>query len=482
MILVDDSVSSAPHIFVDLTDNSSTSAQERPTTPHMFLSYASPERNISQTASGFDESGNLSGNMSKRVSSSSTPHLFLNYAGGSKHLRVGGVSYHRTNSEEIRSRFAHWGETLRDFEEECDVFLRANQGLTYNQATTVASTLSTAVQESTNFLPEEMMHSRNMLFASFLSSALEQNSQIESWGHNSQRTNDSTQSSFVGEDGTVLDSLKRQLHQQNEEIHFLRAALKAMIHAQPDDDTPIVPEQRTPQDPNEMEADIINVPYTIEIPTLMPINDEIVPDHMSELTPSDLRVNRTVRLQSRKESTYSNADIVVPGIVHAVPVNQNVSIPNSIPSLSLDFGENKLIAGRDSSYAANYMEAMKLVYRLRTQQHSGASFTDMAKGEIQPTRARGMQCEIFFECWGVALIGRYSGMVRNDLPNGKGVLRFDNRDYYIGDFKDGALHGQGSLFLRREQRLLVFRGNFERNEFVGWDQPSSGDEIGASAA
>jgi hypothetical protein len=96
----------------------------------------------------------------------------------------------------------------------------------------------------------------------------------------------------------------------------------------------------------------------------------------------------------------------------------------------------------------------------------GNSFVEMAKGEIRNNRARCILHEIYFERWGLTLQGHYSGKIRNQLPHGCGVLRFDNGDFYYGQFECGLLEGEGSLLLRRDGKLLKYRGYFSRNEFV----------------
>jgi hypothetical protein len=95
------------------------------------------------------------------------------------------------------------------------------------------------------------------------------------------------------------------------------------------------------------------------------------------------------------------------------------------------------------------------------------SFPEMSKGDICNNRARCVLHEIYFEKWGMTLRGHYSGMVRDQQPHGSGVLRFGNGDFYCGQFECGLFQGEGSLLLRRDGRLLKYRGHFFRNEFVG---------------
>ena len=62
------------------------------------------------------------------------------------------------------------------------------------------------------------------------------------------------------------------------------------------------------------------------------------------------------------------------------------------------------------------------------------------------------------------LAGTYSGALspRNSKPFGVGVIKFDNGDMYMGDMKDGNMHGHGTLV----SRGMVLRGEFQENLFV----------------
>ena len=65
------------------------------------------------------------------------------------------------------------------------------------------------------------------------------------------------------------------------------------------------------------------------------------------------------------------------------------------------------------------------------------------------------------------LKGKYSGKISLDtgLPHGKGVFRFENGDFYVGDFWNGMMHGDGCLFTRRRKKLLKLRGTFQHNDY-----------------
>ena len=94
------------------------------------------------------------------------------------------------------------------------------------------------------------------------------------------------------------------------------------------------------------------------------------------------------------------------------------------------------------------------------------SFPELSKGEIRGNRARSVLHEIYFERSGMSLQGYYTGTTRDQQPHGSGVLRFQNGDFYCGQFERGVFQGQGSLLLRREGTLQKYRGHFSRNEFI----------------
>ena len=64
------------------------------------------------------------------------------------------------------------------------------------------------------------------------------------------------------------------------------------------------------------------------------------------------------------------------------------------------------------------------------------------------------------------LYKKFKPFNKNGKPHGTGVLRFDNRDVYIGQFSDGVLEGEGTLLSRCNNRLVTLRGSFRNNEFV----------------
>ena len=84
-------------------------------------------------------------------------------------------------------------------------------------------------------------------------------------------------------------------------------------------------------------------------------------------------------------------------------------------------------------------------------------------GDLKPDRAQNMDIEIVIN--GRTLTGCYSGALSHSTPrrpNGAGIIKFDNGDMYMGDMKDGQMHGHGTLV----NGGTVLRGEFEHNMFV----------------
>ena len=64
---------------------------------------------------------------------------------------------------------------------------------------------------------------------------------------------------------------------------------------------------------------------------------------------------------------------------------------------------------------------------------------------------------------------KYTGELMNDLPHGPGTLRFLNGDLYLGEFKEGEMHGVGAFnHVGSDQgKNQTFTGIFDRNEYCG---------------
>jgi hypothetical protein len=77
-----------------------------------------------------------------------------------------------------------------------------------------------------------------------------------------------------------------------------------------------------------------------------------------------------------------------------------------------------------------------------------------------PKRVRRMKVSIN------GLDGAYTGPLgSNGLPNGTGTIRFKNGDTYLGDLRDGQLHGKGAMYFGDKDKTTL-RGQFESNALV----------------
>jgi predicted nuclease with TOPRIM domain len=58
----------------------------------------------------------------------------------------------------------------------------------------------------------------------------------------------------------------------------------------------------------------------------------------------------------------------------------------------------------------------------------------------------------------------YSGPLRENIPNGMGVVRFESGENYFGEVVNGEMHGNGTIFYPGGS---MDRGRFEHNVFRG---------------
>jgi hypothetical protein len=379
-------------------------------------------------------------------------HLFLSYAGK---LNTAKTMKTENPAKNIRApghrRASSWGSSLDDFELECDLFLQTNQKLPQDRASAISKALKRVAQgtpvESDSSV--DVSECRNSRFASYLRAAL-------STKHD--KDNAEMRSNPFDHDSNPAkaeeDSPREQLQRQREEIQFLRSTVKELVHSDNAERRDPMPCQReglqneifdTKEEPLiETRA---SIPRSIQIRCLEPVVDDLTEgqDARSDFTPSEDGVICFPKTPPETPRHQASPVRIFDFDISVSRISSSKAPPTAVPTFSSH--------GRVPS---------------RRHHPDRVSFPDMAKGEIQDKRARGMLCNINFQSWGIVLQGRYIGTLRNGQPNGTGVLRFHNRDYYVGAFRGGMIHGEGALFLRRNGRLLKFRGQFERNEFVGW--------------
>jgi hypothetical protein len=269
-------------------------------------------------------------------------------------------------------------------------------------------------------------------------------------------------------------SLKNQLLRQQEEIDFLRCALKQLIEPLRQENLQVHQSDNTPSNHNQNQNKHDGIPYKIEfLQRRQDIADD-VSEPISQMTPSvDLhnpKSNLQMVIQPIPLALEMNGDFCYPSTNNSI-----LQMPNYLPCIpTLDTPKIP------STASESYMETMQLVYSFRTESRQ-PTYTGMAKGQIEAGRARGLKFQLHFKNWGVTVKGRYNGTLKDGLPHGPGVLRFENRDLYIGEFFNGALQGEGTLFCRKDSKLVTLRGEFNQNEYIG-KQSSSDDATSAGAA
>jgi len=405
-------------------------------------------------------------------------HLFLSYAIHSPsedHKKLGketeSIGIHsKTTMIKGHRRFSSWGSSLEDFELECDLFLQTNQKLPQARASRVSKALKKVAQDvSISDSSSDELESRNARFASYLRSALLDRQDAEHTVMTSDITTSSTgQETHPGKE--ELEVLREQLKRQKEEMSFLRSAVKVLVHSETEetreasyytsgmrDDNLMIP-RKDETFLAESRTDIQYVPQTIEFPRLAVEVDGLSDgeDYLSDVTPSagGIDVGPFTNMQQV---------CVVPVISrheHTKARHFGFDIHPSQMLVHMNDANGLRLASGEMRQAPPDKARDKPLHQ---------SFPDMAKGEIQDKRARGMRCTIYFQSSGFSLQGSYIGMLKFGQPDGSGVLRFDNMDCYVGEFRDGTLNGEGTFFTRRYGRLLKFRGRFEHNEFVGWE-------------
>jgi hypothetical protein len=515
-----------PHIFLDSTNSSVNSDWTRTSTPHMFLSYANPDATRSSRAlhETNQERGCAASNTKKshRKRGSGTPHLFLHMADNSISDDNTTTNTTTESSERRRqdiNRFSGWGTSLDDFEVECKLYMQTYQGLPAHQATTVSAAIR---KEATPAGGTHDLDHRYVLYASFLDQALSSSPNKNKKHHSEARAGNITSMSNLTDSGdkdtiqSQMESLKSQVQRQQEELTFLRCATKSLIlssdHEPRRENQPIgsvdkyqnaiVPDNKTHMSPlrDEHHHQDAGIPTNIDISHLAVIVDDMT-EALSVLTLSEDMATKSLQPPENQLVDIHPTSNLAVSRKHIPPPHIYSTHGTRNPDLDVD--TSKLLGTTNTSTVrSSCMATMQLVCLVRTDMtthhHSAtipvaASNTELQKGgEIQShhDRVRGMNFQLYFKHWGTTLQGRYNGRIspRTGLPHGSGVLRFENRDMYIGEFVDGALHGEGTLFARtndsnNNNKLLTLRGFFHQNEFLGWneEQRSSCSEDAKSA-
>lgn len=282
-----------------------------------------------------------------------------------------------------------------------------------------------------------------------------------------------------GSSSWEIDFLKDQVKRQQEELEFLRSAVRHLVTVplQGGNCPQMQRESRNPlpvHEADEKQNRVVagRLPSIIEIHTNEPGDDSSI--QMSELQSPSVIVlgnpssNLSLLRQSTKTESIHNRSNAITSMAlqskFAMLKDNDQQQPSPrvhVPTLSVDISKERV------SGIASCIRSMQLVAESRMKQKQNCySYTDMVKGEILDGRARGLKFQLYFEQRGVYVEGLYSGTIKNSAPHGMGVLRFNNRDLYIGNFIEGKMHGEGTLLSRCDSRLTTFRGTFRNNEFV----------------
>jgi len=473
--IADCSTNSQPHIFAD--SYSGEESNER----KMFLSYSSQDvrsRNLL-------ESGSSSRRVVERRSSRNsncTPHLFLPYAGR---------------------------ETSNEFEKRC-ISLMRDEPLSEMQASSIAKAMHMASVETAKG-QRAGTKLRHSLHASIFKKVLRrQNDTLV------EVEDDDTPDllSIPDQSSTwEIDFLKDQMKRQQDELEFLRAAMRHLISSMEDiddlgDEQPVQPMHRRPekesrnpmnvgqplgiQDRDLLEKlpmvhapavqgqEIMNLfpsssgrfPSVIEIPMDFDGSDD-QSEQMSELqSPSVIVLGNLAEKMKALRKDMPSAEITpapMPGVSALALQNKFTVLRKSAEKPSYQITASIIdISNDEECKEENMEETMQLVMTTTSAKENQRkyTYTDMVRGEVQEGRARGVKHQLHFAKKGVYVEGLYSGTMRDGLPQGSGVLRFTNRDLYIGEFSKGRMHGEGSLLSRSHRGLSTFRGIFKNNEFV----------------
>jgi hypothetical protein len=241
---------------------------------------------------------------------------------------------------------------------------------------------------------------------------------------------------------------------------FLRLAVKELLFRLPDED-PLVPQERSKEN-------------------IIPSNIEF---HQPEVMDDDITETASfVSHDAKDEETQELVLMVNPPGLENTPLRMNwVGMP-SIPPPPLTLPDhhdpyrNSLFTKTESTESWRYMQTIQTLFATRPSSQT-SKYNIMEKGEIHGDRARGIRWQVTIQ--GISFEGAYNGSLKDGVPEGPGVLRFHNRDLYIGDFTNGKMQGQGALFCRKQAKLAVLRGRFDSNEFVG---TGSDESISAGAA
>jgi hypothetical protein len=177
----------------------------------------------------------------------------------------------------------------------------------------------------------------------------------------------------------------------------------------------------------------------------------------------------------RTEPQHCDDDIIDTEHVDYLPIEQievyhgdddcNVSVTSGLTNLYPDHHSTMMMDGADAqslhrpdaeSAAANHLP----------------SALPPPHPQQQPLRVRSHTVSLT-AADGSVRQAIYSGPMSLGKPHGVGVLKFETGDIYLGDLRQGCMHGQGTYTFKesksKHRKNQVLKGTFQNNVFTGHD-------------
>ena len=434
--------SSSPHIFLDsstissgnsiqyndvATGSSSSSSTGvdrciiRPATPHIFLSYAkqvTPSTMIQQSKQ-FKEKP-------MKPTQIPLPDMGINRM-RKKHEdpsnevndEIMSTQAGQETSECPKNKSIDWTDFSNEFEQQCKKYMTEQHGLRDEDVDKITTAMTQAVMESVFRSIQQnedndtslSKTTRNQYFtkyATFIDKSF---------------SNDVDNSNFSNE------SLHQLYKDQEEELLFLRSALKHLILAEkPNEPTGKAPQPvELPCDDNHFNQKRQKIPQG-EIPQIIEFQIE------------DIGHQNPVLSEDASDLTPSLGDF-------------------------MDY-DNLLPVHHSTNLLGNFNNQDPPVKKFH---YTSIEYPDLKPGEVCHQHARSLEFFIYLNDVQTLMRGKYSGKIslETNLPDGPGLFRFENRDVYVGEFSNGMMHGQGCFYTRRNRKLLKLCGQFQHNDFLG---------------
>jgi hypothetical protein len=453
----------------------------------MFISYANPnnksqhlfrERNKPKNQPDLQFCNNDNFNVVNLRSSTPQPrnvtaHQFLNYVSDessptTRTRKVTNTTLSSENSPPLAGRHDlpnhGWEEQAQDFLLRCSDALKANCELSSSQATAAANAFLKAAKKTgtnlsaTTLLQAHFSFCKGAIDRILVDDPLDDNVCAVGNSANAPKQHLSNME--------VVPSTVSHL-QHLDEVRFLRSVVKNLVlqlrvgTPQQGQPSSVVPADG-PEFPHQQQLQR-RVPSKVEFCAPRPV--EVVDDDDSE----------AVSLLTWADPSPRSRLVGIPTDI--VPLSHSVPPPRAVvcsppsytilPSLSWGIGTPRKDSLSSITSQNYYLETTQLLLTCKALCQQPAKILLLEPGEVGHDRARGMKVQLVLQ--NAYIRGSYNGSLHQGVPHGSGVLRFDNRDLYIGEFLNGFMHGQGTLFCRshNNRKLAVYRGEYWHNEFWG---------------